>query len=85
MTNRSSIDLRSLLDASGIGLAELARDTGIDESTLSRIANGLQITSEKRQRIAKALAVAVERHAKEVRKARRVVAKIVEATQTAAA
>jgi transcriptional regulator with XRE-family HTH domain len=85
MSTRSSIDLRSLLDASGIGLAELARDTGIDESTLSRIANGLQITSEKRQRIAAALAVAVERHAKEVRKARRVVAKIVETTQPTAA
>jgi transcriptional regulator with XRE-family HTH domain len=84
MSTRSTIDLRQMLDASGLTLTELEAATSIDKTTLSRIMNGLRVSDERKRVIAAAIADGIERHAKEVRKTRRIVAKMVN-TETAAA
>jgi transcriptional regulator with XRE-family HTH domain len=82
---KNEFDLRRMIAAAGVKLDELAKATGIDESTLSRAQNGYRLSAEKQARVASALAAALDHQTREVRLAKRAVARIVESTQTAAA
>jgi len=81
---QNDFDLGRMIDAAGVTLDELSEATGIDASTLSRARNGYRMSADKQAAVASALAAALDRQTREVRLAKRAVARITETTTTAA-